>query len=61
MRGESGYGYLHACGGGQSASAPPSGSDINLLSNREGVIDLDAQVSDGALDLAMAEEQLYRP
>ncbi len=40
-------------------SAPAS--DINLLSNREGVIDLHAQVSDGALDLGMAKEKLYRP
>jgi hypothetical protein len=38
-------GYTRLCGGGQSLSALPFGSDINLFSNGEGVIDLDAEVS----------------
>jgi hypothetical protein len=36
---------------GQSASALPPKSDINLFCYREGVVDLDADVSDRALDL----------
>ena len=39
----------------------PSGSDVNLLCNGQCVIDLYAKIPDGALDLAMAQEQLDRP
>ena len=41
-------------------SALPPTSDIDLLGNREGIIYLDAQVSDSALDLGMAEQELDR-
>ena len=41
-------------------SALPSGSDVNLLGDGQGIIDLDTEVSDGALHLCIAEEQLYR-
>ncbi len=54
-------GYQHAWESGQSVSALPSSSDVNLLGDHEGIIDLDTEVSDGALHLCMAEEQLYRP
>jgi hypothetical protein len=36
-------------------SALAGTSDVNLLRYRERVIDLNAQISDGALDLGMAE------
>ena len=41
-------------------SALPSNSDINLFCYDQGVIDLDAEVSDGALDLDVAEQKLTR-
>jgi hypothetical protein len=40
---------------GQSKSALPSRSDVQLFSKGQGVIDLDSEISDGALDLGMAE------
>ncbi len=46
---------------GQSRSALPSESDVNLLCNGQRVIDLYAEIPDGALDLAMTQEQLDRP
>lgn len=54
-------GYKRSCGGGQSVSALPFGSDIYLFGNGEGVIDLYAEVSDGTFHLRMPEEQLNRP
>jgi hypothetical protein len=36
----------------------PNGSHLNLFRHRKCVIDLDAKVSRGALDLGMAEQQL---
>ena len=42
-------------------SALPNRSHVNLLGHLECVIDLDAKVSRGALDLGMAEEQLNCP
>jgi hypothetical protein len=35
-------------------------SDVDLLGDLDGVIDLDAEVSDRALDLRMTEQQLHR-
>jgi hypothetical protein len=46
---------------GQSTSALPGNSDINLFCYGQGVIDLDAEVSDGAFDLGMAEQELHGP
>ena len=40
--------------GGQSASAPPPGSDVDLLGYRKRVVDLDTEVSDRALNFRMA-------
>jgi hypothetical protein len=37
------------------------GSDVNLLGDSQLVIDLDAQISNGAFDLSMAKQQLDRP
>ena len=36
-------------------SAPPLRSDINLFGYRDGIIDLDAEVSDGALDFRVPQ------
>ena len=46
---------------GQSTSALPGNSDINLFCYGQGVINLDAEVSDGAFDLGMAEQELHGP
>ena len=46
---------------GQSMSALPSISDIDLFSYREGIIYLDAEVSDGAFDFGVAEQELHGP
>jgi len=45
---------------GQSVAALPMGSDVELLGNIEGIIEFDAEVSDGAFQLGMAEQQLDR-
>jgi hypothetical protein len=47
--------------GGQSVAALPRCSDVDLLGDRERVIDLDAKVSDRTLHLGVAKEQLNRP
>jgi len=39
----------------------PSNSDINLFSNFEGVVDLDAVIPDSAFNLGVTEKQLNRP
>jgi hypothetical protein len=39
----------------------PGISDINLFRNCQGVIDLDAKISDCAFDLGMPEQELDRP
>jgi hypothetical protein len=59
--GMTGVGYTRLCGGGQSGHALPFGSDINLLGNGEGVVNLDTEVSDGAFYLRVPEEELNRP
>src|SRR5665213_1807275 len=41
-----------------SLSGTSRGSEFNLLGHREGVVDLDAKVPDGALQLLVTEEQL---
>lgn len=46
---------------GQSMSALPGYSDINLFCYRQGVIHFNTEVSDGAFDLGVAEEKLHRP
>ena len=43
----------------QSASALPPKSDVNLFCYREGVVDLDAEIPNGALDLSMPQKELY--
>ena len=46
-------------GAEQSRSAPNT-SHVNLLSNRKSVIYLDAKIANGALDLSVPKQQLYR-
>jgi hypothetical protein len=41
---------------GQSMSALPSTSDINLFCNRNRVVNFDAQIANSALDFGMAEQ-----
>jgi hypothetical protein len=42
---------------GQSHQLCPSPSDFHLLGYRKSIIDIDAQISDCALDLGMAEQE----
>ena len=42
-------------GGGQSVTALPRYSDVDLLGDGERIIDLDAEVPDRALDLGVAK------
>jgi hypothetical protein len=53
-------GYQCPLKGGQSVTALPRCSDVDLLGDRERVIDVDAEVSDRALHLGVAKEQLNR-
>ena len=46
---------------GQSMSALPSRSDVDLLGDGESIIDLDAEIPDGALDLRVPQQKLDRP
>ena len=55
-----GHGYERPIGGGQSVTALPRCSDVDPLGYGDRVIDLDAKVSDRALHLGMAKEQLNR-
>ena len=41
---------------GRACLLYPQGSDVDLLSDRKGVVDLDAEVSDRALDLRVTQE-----
>jgi hypothetical protein len=43
---------------GQSIPALPSRLDVDLFCNSYGIVDLDAEISDSALDLGMAEQKL---
>ena len=46
---------------GQSMSALPDISDINLFRYREGIIYLNAKVSDGAFNFCVSEQELHCP
>jgi len=46
---------------GRSMSAPPLISDFNLFGYRQGIIDLDTEIANRALDFGVAEKQLDRP
>jgi hypothetical protein len=53
-------GYERPIKGGQSVTALPQYSDVDLFGDGERVIDLDAEVPDRALYLGVAKEQLHR-
>ena len=44
---------------GRECPLCPGISDIHLLGDRQGIVDLDAEVADRALDLRVTEEQLH--
>ena len=54
-------GYERPIGGGQSVTALPRCSDVNLLGDGERIVDFDAEIPDRALHLGVAKEQLNRP
>lgn len=45
---------------GRGCPLCPCNSDVDLLGNFKGIIDLDAEVPDRALDLGVPKQQLYR-
>ena len=56
----SAFGYERLIRGGQSVTALPRCSDVDLLGNGERVIDLDAKISDRALHFGVPKEELNR-
>lgn len=44
---------------GRACPLCPGISDVDLFSYREGIIDLDAEVSDGAFDFGVAKQELH--
>ena len=44
---------------GRACPLCPSISDLNLLRDRERVVDLDAEISDGAFNLGMTKQELH--
>ena len=46
---------------GRAGPLCPGSSDVNLFRYGEGIIDLDAEIAHGALDLGMAEQELHSP
>ena len=51
---------INTCGD-QICQLCPGTSDLSLFRYREGVVDLDAEISDRALDLGVTEQELDRP
>ena len=45
-------------GGAKPVRLCPGSSDVNLFSYGEGIIDFDAEIPNGALDLRMSQQQL---
>jgi hypothetical protein len=44
---------------GKAVRLCPCSSDVNLFRYGEGIIDFDAEIPDGALDLRMSQQQLH--
>ena len=44
---------------GRACPLCPGISDVDLFSYREGILDLDAEVSDGAFDFGVAKQELH--
>jgi hypothetical protein len=53
------FGTLRRGGRGRAIPLCPGRSDVDLFGNGESVIDFDAEIPDGALDLGMPQQQLY--
>jgi hypothetical protein len=56
--------FWHECeteGGAKPVRLCPCSSDVNLLGYGEGIIYLNTEIPDGALDLCMTQQQLHRP
>jgi hypothetical protein len=51
-------GYERPIKGGQSVTALPRCSDVDLLRDGERIVNLDAEVPDGALHLGVPKEKL---
>ena len=45
---------------GKAGRLCPGSSDVDLFRYGESVIDLNAEIPDGALDLGMSQQQLHR-
>ena len=58
---ESAIGPKPRCVLGRACPLCPGISDVYLFSYRESVINLNAEVSDGAFDFCVTEQELYRP
>jgi hypothetical protein len=56
-----GCGYERQIRGGQSVTALPRCSDVDLLGDSERIVNLDAEVPDGALHFGVPKEKLNRP
>ena len=54
-----GLGQERSWASGQSMSALPLMSDVDLLGNGKGIVNLNAEVSNRAFDLAVPKTQLY--
>lgn len=48
-------------GAGRACPLCPGNSDFGLFHDRQGIVDLDAEVFDSAFDLGMAKEKLHGP
>jgi hypothetical protein len=46
---------------GENALLCPGVSDVHLFRDRQSIINLDAQIPDGAFYLCMPEQELYSP
>ena len=46
-------------GRGKAGRLCPCNSDVDLFSYGEGIVDLDAEIPDGALDLGMSQQKLH--
>ena len=46
---------------GQSMSALPLFSDVNLLGKCDSIINFDAEISHGAFDFCVTEQELHGP
>jgi hypothetical protein len=50
--------HFHRSEAGRARQLCPGTSDVNLFSYRKGIVDLDAEVTHGALDFRVAEQDL---